>query len=74
MEELESGRDNLPENLSNSDKASQLEEAIEYLSSAESDLCGIEEPADLEELGSLLDTLRYAMDNLESVEFPGMFG
>lgn len=87
-DELENWRDNLPENLQDSEKANQLEDAINSLDSAIDSLQSVDfdqptlSETDFEsDVHDAIDTIQTAHDdldevisNLEDVEFPGMFG
>lgn len=71
QEEIESWRDNLSgTNFENGEKYSMLEEAADALSDITSTLQGIDSSDAPEEI---VTTLEEAADDLESVEFPGMY-
>lgn len=74
-DEMESWRDGIPENLRGGDKYSQVDEACNALDSI--DLSAAEDAdwgEDWKELAEeVADCLENAADELEGVEFPGMF-
>ena len=71
VDEMTSWRDNYPENLQGTDKYSQIDDACNSLENIEQDPFSITSFEDIEEAADWLDS---QADELESIEFPGMFG
>lgn len=72
-DELESWKDNLPENLQSSNKASMLDDAISQLESAISALGNVNLEPDFDDIENVAQEIEDAVAEAESVEFPGMF-
>lgn len=71
-DEMASWRDNYPENLQSTDKYSMIDDAVNTLDNLSSD-----EPGEIviyEDIEAVADELERMADDLEGVEFPGMFG
>lgn len=69
-DELQSWLDGMPENLQQSSKAEELESAISQLDEAVGSLSSVSD--DQDDLDDSIGFCREAIDNAESVEFPGM--
>ncbi|HET7713404.1 MAG TPA: hypothetical protein VFK94_03350 [Patescibacteria group bacterium] len=71
VDEMTSWRDNYPENLQGTDKYSQIDDACSVLEGIDQGGVSISSFEDIEEAADWLET---QADDLEGVEFPGMFG
>lgn len=88
-DEMENWRDNYPENLQSTDKYEQIDTAAETLRDKADELNDLTfQKAELSDAGEIedlkeefrdalnerIETLESAIDELNNVEFPGMFG
>lgn len=73
-EEIESWKENLPENLQSSEKADKLDECAGTLEDGIYNLESVNDIEDLHDAQGVVDEMADAISTLEGVEFPTMFG